>query len=112
MTLVASRVWRVWRVLLSASAPTPLSISISLSVYISPLCPRRQYLVDKYNSKSKLEELVVRLGGTITQNNMGDSTDFIIAASDANLRVRGCACVLCSHRCMHCPCSPCDPRAC
>ncbi len=47
-----------------------------------------QYLPDAYNSKAKLETLVVRLGGSLTQNDMGDSTDFIIAAADSNVRVR------------------------
>ena len=63
------------------------SVLVGKEVWIMPALDY-SYLPEKYNSKAKLEALVVRLGGSITQNNMGDSTDFIIASSESNLRVR------------------------
>lgn len=48
-----------------------------------------QYLPVEFNSKAKLEVLVARLGGACVQNNLG-STQYIIAASAANVRVRVC----------------------
>jgi hypothetical protein len=45
-----------------------------------------QYLPDDANSKGKLEALVVKLGGLITQNALAD-TEVIVAASPDSIRV-------------------------